>query len=186
MSFAVRIYVSCRRIPEGPLQSCPHISTEHLAKPVRRGRQYPLQARGGSTTSIPTHRTSCQTWIYSTGCWYCGAGVHALQCTCGSVVLLDTNRPPWDQHDCSATGTLGRSGLEGWAAVDILRSHGAPISAEILSKIFPNTQSGTKKAGQRTLQTRAVQPAVGQKASIIAVVRDLLINTKKTLAFGGI
>jgi hypothetical protein len=133
--------------------------------------------------SVPTHRASCQTWIYPTGCWYCGADIYVLQCTCGSAVLLDMNRPPWDEHDCSATGTLGRSGLKGWAAVDVLRSNGVPINADIMAKVFPRPE-GKKATAPEAVSMKAVKPKTGQKIGILAVVRNLLTTTKKIAGLG--
>jgi hypothetical protein len=134
--------------------------------------------------SVPTHRASCQTWIYPTGCWYCGAPIHVLQCTCGSAVLLDMNHPPWEEHDCSATGTLGRSGLKGWAAVDVLRSAGVPISADIMSKVFPGAEGGKKPAAPSPPAMTAVKPKAGQKVTVLALVGNLLTSTKKTDELG--
>ena len=136
--------------------------------------------------SVPTHRASCQTWIYPTDCWYCGAAIHILQCTCGSAVLLDMNHPPWDDHDCSATGTLGRSGLKGWAAVDVLRSNGVPINAEIMSKIFPGADASKKKPAPPAASMKAVKPKADQKIGVLALVRDLLTSTKKIAELGGL
>lgn len=127
---------------------------------------------------VPTHRASCQTWIYPTDCRYCGAGIHVLQCTCGSAVLLDTNRPPWDEHDCSTTGTLGRSGLKGWAAIDVLRSAGVPISPDIMSKVFDSPTPKRSSAGTKP-SIKAIKPKNGHKIGILALVSDLITRTTK-------
>jgi hypothetical protein len=119
--------------------------------------------------------------MYPTDCWYCGAGIHVLQCTCGSAVLLDMNRPPWDEHDCSATGTLGRSGIKGWAAVDVLRSNGVPINADIMSKIFPGGSTATKKSATPSIPSvKAVKPSTDERLSVLALISELLTSTKKT------
>src|SRR5437773_2376507 len=93
--------------------------------------------------SVPTHRATCQTWMYPTDCWYCGARIHVLQCTCQSAVLLDYPRPPWQKHDCS--GGIGGSGYSGWAAVDVLRAHGFAITTKILDKCFRELPRGCRR-----------------------------------------
>jgi hypothetical protein len=96
------------------------------------------------------------------------------------------NHPPWDEHDCSATGTLGRSGLKGWAAVDVLRSAGVPISADIMSRVFPGAEVGKKAAPLPAASMKAVKPKAGQKIRVLAMVRDLLTSTKKIAELGGL
>ena len=127
---------------------------------------------------VPTHSASCQTRIYPTDCWYCAAPIYVLQCSCGSAVLLDMNHPPWEDHDCSVTGTIGRSGLQGWNAVDALRSNGVPINSDIMSKVFPADQRGQKGASPPSASMRAVKPKAGHKVEILALVRDLRVTTK--------
>jgi hypothetical protein len=90
------------------------------------------------------------------------------------------NHPPWEEHDCSATGTIGRSGLKGWAAVDVLRSAGVPISADIMSKIFPGAGGGKKAESTKPPSMKAVKPKAGEKPGVLALVCELLTSTKKT------
>ncbi len=133
---------------------------------------------------MPTHGPSCQTWLYSTACWHCGAPIHVLQCTCGSVVLLNRPQPPWPEHTCS--GGIGGSGLSGWAAVDVLRANGVPIVASILDKVFP--PSATKRTSKlaATEETKAIKPVGGEQRSLLAMVRDLMTETKRTERLGAL
>jgi hypothetical protein len=103
-----------------------------------------------------------------------------MQCTCGSAVLFDKPRPPWPEHDCRTSGSLGGSGLSGWAAVDVLRAHGVPIDAGIRAKVFAKKPSTTRAAATAVDETKAIEPASGQKVGLLAVVRDLLTDTKRT------
>jgi hypothetical protein len=128
---------------------------------------------------VPTHGPSCQTLIYPTNCWYCGRPIHVLQCTCGSAVLLDQPKPPWPEHDCSAGG-IGGSGLSGWAAVDVLKANGIPIDANIMAKVFPAMPRSGKAPAAPHESMAAIQPKVGAKVDLVAIVRELLRDTKKT------
>jgi hypothetical protein len=128
---------------------------------------------------VPTHGPSCQTLIYPTDCWYCARPIHVLQCTCGSAVLLDQPKPPWPEHDCSSGG-IGGSGLSGWAAVDVLRANGIPIDANIMAKVFPAKSRSGKAGASPPESMAAVQPQAGAKVDLVAVVRELLTDTKKT------
>jgi hypothetical protein len=128
---------------------------------------------------IPTHGPSCQTIIYPTGCWYCGRPIHVLQCTCGSAVLFDQPKPPWPEHDCSSGG-IGGSGLSGWAAVDVLRANGIPIDANIMAKVFSAKLRPGKAGAPPPESMAAIQPEAGKKIDLVAVVRELLTDTKKT------
>ncbi len=129
---------------------------------------------------IPTHGPSCQTVIYPADCWHCGRPIHILQCTCGSAVLFDKPKPPWPEHDCSSGG-IGGSGLSGWAAVDVLRANGIPIDANIMAKVFPaKLRSGKAGASPPPESMAAMQPKAGKKIDLVAIVRELLTDTKKT------
>jgi hypothetical protein len=127
--------------------------------------------------SVPTHRASCQTWMYPTQCWYCRAPIHVLQCTCGSAVLFDYPRPPWQEHDCS--GGIGGSGFSGWAAVDVLRSRGIPITRSVLNKVFPRTATGKATAAFASEEIGAVKPKAGICVSLLAVLRDVRADTTR-------
>ena len=137
--------------------------------------------------SVPTHRASCQTWMYPTNCWGCGSPIHVLQCTCGSAVLLDYPRPPWQEHECHSG--IGGSGYVGWQAVDVLRSMGVPIVESVLDKIFPkatNKQQALKSASE---DIRAVSPKAAVHHSLLAVVREFYAETnrtERTKALGGL
>ncbi len=137
---------------------------------------------------VPTHRASCQTWIYATKCWDCGAPIHVFQCTCGSAVLFDVPRPPWDEHNCEETGTIGRSGLKGWIAADVLRANGVSISPKIMAMLFPES-SAKKKSAPQPQPIRKVSPKAGPRVSLLAVVREMSRGTKRTAeldALGGV
>jgi hypothetical protein len=125
--------------------------------------------------------------MYPTNCWGCGHPIHILQCTCGSVVLFDYPRPPWQEHECHSG--IGGSGYSGWQAVDVLRSMGVPIVESVLDKIFPkakNKQQALKSAAE---DTRAVPPKRNAHRSFLALVSDLHPQTNRTermRALGGI
>jgi hypothetical protein len=129
--------------------------------------------------AVPTHGPSCQTRIYPTDCWYCGAKIHVLQCTCDSVILFDKKGWPWPKHDCADHKGIGGSGLSGWTAIDVLRANGVTISSDILAKIFPSRAK--QKRDATPLDIKAVRPtSTEKKISLLAVVRDLYSGTKKT------
>jgi hypothetical protein len=128
---------------------------------------------------VPNHRASCQTWLYPTKCWDCGAPIHVLQCTCGSAVLFDEPHPPWDEHDCSETGTIGRSGLKGWIAADVLRANGVSISPKIMAMLFPES-SAKKNAEPPPQPIKKMGPKSGQSLDLLAVVREISRSTKRT------
>jgi hypothetical protein len=97
------------------------------------------------------------------------------------------NCPPWDEHDCSATGTLGRSGLKGWAAVDVLRANGIPINADIMSKVFPAGGAPKKKSATSLVPAvKAMKPQAGKKLGVLALLSALLTNTKRTDQLGSL
>jgi hypothetical protein len=103
-----------------------------------------------------------------------------LQCTCGSAVLFDKPKPPWAEHDCSSGG-IGGIGLSGWAAVDVLRANGVPIDANIMAKVFPpKLRSGKAGASPPPESMAAMEPEAGKKIDLVAIVRGLLTDTKKT------
>ena len=129
--------------------------------------------------SIPNHRASCQTWIYPTNCWGCGARIYVLECTCGSAVLFDEPRPPWDEHDCSETGTIGRSGLKGWHAADVLRANGVAIEPKIMAMLFPPA-SPKKKIAPSIDPIKKMEPKRGKSFHLLAVLREISEQTKRT------
>lgn len=129
---------------------------------------------------VPTHGPTCQTIIYPTDCWHCGRPIHVLQCTCGSAVLFDKPKPPWPEHDYSSGG-IGGSGLSGWAAIDVLRANGIAIDADIMAKVFPPKASSRRGGVSPPPESMAaVQPKAGKKIDLVAIVRELLTDTKKT------
>lgn len=124
--------------------------------------------------AIPTHGPFCQTLLYPVNCRDCGAPIRVLQCTCGSAVLFDTAAPHWDKHDCagySATAGVAVGRLKGWAAVDVLRNQGVPISADIMERISPGRARG--EASQTQWDLRRAEPRQGQSLSILALVREV-------------
>src|ERR1700722_4808929 len=116
--------------------------------------------------------------MYQTDCWYCGKAIHILQCTCGSAVLLDYNRPPWQEHECHSG--IGGSGYSGWQAVDVVRSMGFPIYENVLDKIFP--KPGNKKQAQKSAakDIKKVPPKLRVHRTFLAVVRELQTETNRT------
>jgi hypothetical protein len=136
---------------------------------------------------VPTHGPYCQTWMYPTDCWYCGKPIHILQCTCGSVVLFDYPRPPWQEHD--HTGGIGGSGYSHWQAVDVLRSLGVPIVQSVLDKIFPKAEQKQEAQKSASNNIKAVAPKFGVRRSLLAVVREFYQQTNRTermKALGGL
>lgn len=127
--------------------------------------------------SVPTHRATCQTRMYPTNCWYCGEPIHVLQCTCGSAVLFDYPRPPWQEHDCS--GGIGGSGFSGWTAIDVLRSQGIPITGSVLEKVFPRNATKTPTAAVVAEGIDAVKPKAGMCVSLLAVLKDIRADTTR-------
>ncbi len=127
--------------------------------------------------SVPNHQASCRTWMYLTSCWYCGASIHVLQCTCGSAVLFDYPRPPWQEHDCS--GGIGGSGFSGWTAIDVLRSQGIPITRSVLDKVFPPSATKNGTTASAAEETGAVKPRSGVCLSLLAMLRDIRADTTR-------
>jgi hypothetical protein len=93
-------------------------------------------------------------------------------------VLFDMPRPPWDQHDCQETRTIGRSGLKGWVAADVLRANGVSISPQIMALLFP--ESSAKKAEPPPQSIKKIAPKSGQSLHLLAVVREISRSTKRT------
>lgn len=139
----------------------------------------------GCPVSIPTHRSSCVTKMYPARCRGCGASIHILQCSCGSVVLFDLPEPPWEEHDCSTTGTIGRSGLKGWDAIDVLRANSVGIGPAIMGLAFPkDVNGGRSPAVAKSLDSVAPKP--GQIKDILASVRELLTDTQRIRALNSV
>jgi len=135
--------------------------------------------------SVPTHGPFCQTLIYDTVCWSCQEEIYVFQCSCGSVVLFDECNPPWPKHVCGGTGDaggVGGSGISGWQAIDVLRANGAPITPDIIRKIFASEESEprkTKKA-EEIFAIVKIDPKPKARENLIAIVRELPSSTKKT------
>ena len=128
--------------------------------------------------SIPTHGPSCQTLVYGTSCWYCQQEIFVLQCSCGSAVLFDELGAPWPKHAC-AGGGIGGSGLSGWTAVDALRAQGAPISSDVMAKIFPGNGKNDHNVRQE-ITIRKIEPERDSQRSLLAVVRELNQHIRRT------
>lgn len=134
--------------------------------------------------AVPTHGPLCQTLVYDTSCWYCQQEIFVLQCTCGSAVLFDDARPPWPKHIYPGTGDAGGidgSGLSGWAAVDVLREQGVPVTPDIIQRIFPNKQQINRKTSLET-GIRRIKPENREQRPLLAVVRELHRSTHRTEA----
>ncbi len=129
--------------------------------------------------AIPTHGPFCQHQWYPTNCWYCGAEIHILQCSCGSVVLFNYMRPPWDKHTCS--GGIGDSGLSGWNAIDALKNAGIPISSEMMDFAFGrNTKQTTNRPENLLEATQRIEPKAGERVERILNLENFYKNTKET------
>ena len=131
--------------------------------------------------SVPTHGPFCQTLVYGTSCRYCQKGIWVLQCTCGSVVLLDERRPPWPKHACAnedAFSGIGGSGFSGWTAVSKLMEMGVTITPDVRRKIFPSSRSPVHKSDRGT-EVKRIKPQDGKRHSLLAVVRELHSSTKR-------
>jgi hypothetical protein len=71
--------------------------------------------------------------------------------------------------------------LSGWAAVDVLRANGVPIDANIMAKVFPaKLRSGKAGASPPSESMAAMEPDAGKTIDLVAIVRELLTDTKKT------
>lgn len=116
--------------------------------------------------------------MYSTDCWGCGKPIHILQCTCGSAVLFDYPRPPWQEHECHSG--IGGSGYTGWQAVDVLRSMGIPIYEDVLNKIFPKASNKQRALKSASDDIKPVKPVRGVRRSLLAIIRELHTETKRT------
>jgi hypothetical protein len=116
--------------------------------------------------------------MYPTDCWGCGKPIHILQCTCGSAVLFDYPRPPWQEHECHSG--IGGSGYSGWQAVDVLKSMGFPIYESVLNKIFPKASSKQRALKSASDDIKAVRPIRGVRRSLLAIARELHTETKRT------
>ena len=131
---------------------------------------------------IPTHGPFCQTLVYDTSCWYCQQTIFVLQCSCGSAVLLDAVGLPWPKHACAGVGGaggIGGSGLGGWTAVDALRAQGASITPDIMAKVFPG-HGGSNRNIQSQTATKRIEPERGRELPLLAVVRELNRDTRRT------
>lgn len=130
---------------------------------------------------IPTHGPFCQTLVYGTSCRHCRQEIFVLQCSCGSAVLFDEIGPPWPKHACAGVGGggIGGSGLGGWAAVDALRAQGASITSDVMAKIFPG-HGGSNRNAQLQIATKRIEPERGKNLPLLAVVRELNQDTRRT------
>ena len=111
---------------------------------------------------IPTHGPFCQTWIYPVDCRDCGSGIHILQCTCGSCVLLDEVGWPWPEHQCPASSV---GGTRGWVPA---------------TRVIPAGRPAPGVDG--TIDTKKISPVDGQAMELLAVVRDVHSNTRRIRA----
>ena len=130
--------------------------------------------------SVPTRGPFCQTLIYDTLCWYCQQDIWILQCTCGSVVLLEAPGAPWPKHACAGRGGAGGlsgSGLSGWASVNALQAQGVPISPDIGPSARQNVHNTEPEAA-----IKQIRPKNGERRSALAVVRGLYLSTRRIAA----
>jgi hypothetical protein len=70
--------------------------------------------------------------------------------------------------------------LSGWAAVDVLRANGVPIDSNIMAKVFPAKLRSGKAVSPPSESMAAMEPEAGKKIDLVAIVRELLTDTKKT------
>ncbi len=137
---------------------------------------------------VPTYSLFCQTTIYPTSCWHCQQDIHVLQCSCGSAVLFDDIGPPWPKHGCVGTGGargIGGSGLSGWEVVDALRSQGVPISKNIVKMIFPADPLDDSRTHLAN-EIERMDPMISQNWNVLAVVRELHLETGTTSTVNGL
>ena len=123
--------------------------------------------------SVPTHGPMCATWVFQTDCWYCGSPIHVLQCTCGSVVLLDAIGNDWPKHDCTNDDLP-----KGWAAVDALRSLGVAIDANITDKIFGKKHPKPQQ-NEAPPDILKVEPANNEIVNFLCVIREVPKSSKR-------
>ena len=131
--------------------------------------------------SIPTHSLFCQTKTYPTSCRHCQQAIFVLECSCGSAVLFDQLGAPWPKHVCAGIGGgggLGGSGLSGWTAVDALRAQGAPITSDVMAKIFSDKGRSDHDTRPKTT-IRKIEPERDSQISLLVVVRELHEHTKR-------
>lgn len=131
----------------------------------------------GNKMSVPTHGEFCSTWMYPRNCWYCGCSIYILQCSCGSTVLLDTPRPPWEKHDCGSGG-IGGSGYSGWIAIDQLRAEGVPITNSIMKQVFNDLRKSLKNNKKPDPDIEKAHPYENQKVQFLGIVREKNRKTK--------
>ena len=141
--------------------------------------------------SIPTHRDSCKTWLYSTHCWDCSNLIYILQCTCGSAVLFDEQYPAWTKHNCGGPGGIGGSGLSGWAAIDELRASGMPITPKIINIVFgnkPQTNSNGPVNADIPVNSdiKIIKPEKGKTEYLILSLMDFHKITENTKVVNGL
>lgn len=129
--------------------------------------------------SIPTHGPCCQTWAYGTKCWHCGKAINVVRCTCGSAVLFESLGWPWPEHNCRG---IGGTELRGWVTVDVLRANGVAIERTVMQKVFPPGETKRQKSSKALPceNMKAVQASAGEQVTLLAVVRDLFTETKRT------
>lgn len=133
--------------------------------------------------AVPNHNFYCQTWMYKTSCWSCATEIFVFQCSCGSAVLFNNDRPPFDEHTCS--GGIGDSGLSGWNAIDVLRNAGMPITAEVMDKAFDKKPKATQKISGNS-DIKKISPIYGENREIIMNIAEFQRETKETTNFNNL
>ena len=128
---------------------------------------------------IPTHGPLCMTRMYRVNCWYCGSRIYVLECSCGSAVLFNYNKPPWDEHTCS--GGIGDSGLSGWNAIEALQNAGMPLSKEMMDTAFGRkAKQAINRPDDLSAITQKVEPRKGDIFEPILNLEGFYKNTKET------
>jgi hypothetical protein len=72
--------------------------------------------------------------------------------------------------------------LSGWVAVDLLRANAVPIDPSIMQKAFPPPEINKRKSGTALTaeHIKPVQPRAMEQVTLLAVLRDLFTETKRT------
>ncbi len=122
--------------------------------------------------SVPSHGPSCQSRVFQASCWSCDQRIHIFQCSCGSTVLLDLLGWPWPQHNCPGYRDL--KGVGGGH-----ESVGVQDSPEDTARAsnWPERISASS-----SVPIERIAPSAGQSLDVVAVMREVHRNTRRTMA----
>lgn len=136
------------------------------------------------------HRAECRSWLYPWTCPECASAIFVYQCTCGSGVFIETNQPPWPQHNCAdSIVKASMAGAGGWlkAGQDPATGKGKLLEGlKGFVAVGTGTPLKTPPAGDKPASVstevfgvKAMDPMPGEAESFIAVVRDFKKTTAK-------